>query len=428
MAAGPARRPDARHRGGDPAGFWGVGESAHAGAGTVKAHEADLMAAYRAVLEARTVRWGSATVAPRELRIALESPDRRTRERAWRAGADGWREDGAALGDLWTSLVEVRSGGVGDQQYPPRLRTDVASPTPSGDAARASRLAVEEFVTSVLVRLHERRRRALGLRTFRPWDLLAPAPGFPSGSPFGTDREAVEVVCSVLQQLAGPGGPQGEPSHRASASLASDADLYEMVARMAAGVTPEPRDAGAQERLHAGVVLTMAVLHRDIFDRSTTSIRLHRVRSLIGYLEYTLLRWTYGAMIDSFEEWSYARLDGRPIDRAAAASTWSSLWLRFLPSVDWSGLEDAQGVEWQRHEALFLHPARSSARLAVEVNTFRGWMELAESTDPVSEIDRVRSLWLAPAAPGSILAEMELLDVARWIEDTIEHLERHRGP
>jgi oligoendopeptidase F len=146
-------------------------------------------------------------------------------------------------------------------------------------------LAVEEWVTPVVVRLHEERRVQLGLRRFQPWDLPVDPAGLLSfGEP---NRSAAEAV-----------------------------------------------DDGLVQRI------------------------LHRL--------------TVSAMGDAFEQWAYSHPE-QGADPVECSRQWRSLWLRFLPGVDWSGLDEALEIEWQRHAHLFLSPLFSIEVARVQIGAIQRW-------------------------------------------------------
>jgi oligoendopeptidase F len=394
-----------------------------AGVGTVCDSEAQLQAAYVAAVEQQTVRWQGAAIPPNRLWQALESPDRRTRERAWRLESQRWLADGAHLEKLWRSLVRLRvekAARAGSEGYPTRQRRDLGYPPAAAEAGRQARLAVEEFVTSVLVRLYERRRRQLGIRTVRPWDLLAVPPGFPVTPVFSTSAEVDDAVSAALRGVGSQHGTQKPEPDLAINTITSDADLEVSVGRYARTMVNHP-GTGSEDT--AAAALKLLVLHGPASAGPEIQMSLDVARARMRHLERTLLGWAFAAMVDSFEEWTYS-LRAEAMERDAMGAAWASIWLRYLPAVDWSGLEDELAREWQRHGALFLRPGESMGRMASEVELFRGWME-AKKVGPCSSTAGAFNRLPGRLAQHSLLIDdMDLLDVARWIEDSIEELER----
>jgi oligoendopeptidase F len=392
------------------------------------ARDEELRVVYPAAGEAQTVRWQGETVPMQRLRPALESPDRRTRERAWRVETGRWLADRPLLDELWRSLVPLRSemaAVAGLESYPALRRRDLEYPPAVPDAGRRTQLAVEEFVTSVLVRLHERRRRQLGLRTVRPWDLLAAPPGFSAEPLFATTAEAWDAVSDALH-LRHDHGSFLDSGAESCESLTSDADVEDALARFGE-VLAQPaisRSRRGSEEV-AATALQLLVLHGDggagLAVRRPTTL----ARSRIRHLERVLLRWAFGAMIDAFEEWAYAH-PGQVLDEGAAGAVWSSLWLRFLPAVDWAGLEQEEAGEWQRHAQLFIRPCESMVRSARELELFLSWSRATDAGAWMQDLGVFEQNSGGTYERVFEISEMDLLDTARWMEDAIEGLEDNR--
>jgi oligoendopeptidase F len=78
-------------------------------------------------------------------------------------------------------------------------------------------------------------------------------------------------------------------------------------------------------------------------------------RARIEYIEGGLLFWPYMAVVDAFQHWAYEN-PAQAAHAEACDATWTALWLRFMPEVDWSGLEDVRASGWQRKEHIFGYP------------------------------------------------------------------------
>lgn len=354
-------------------------------------------------------------MSPRRLWAALESPSRRTRERAWRVQTDRWLADAPVFDDLWHTLRRVRgemAATAGAETYSALRRRELRALA----VGKRAQLAVEEFVTSVLVRLHERRRREFGVRTIRPWDLLAAPPGLPTDLPFETRADVSRALTESLHRACPECERSWELSTAGPEPLASDAQLVQVLG--AYGRAWVERESGETSNLGAAVA-GLLVLHADADAAKGAAGTTSWSRMRIRHLERVLLGWTFGAMIDAFEDRAYAHPEEVTAGSGAGA-TWASLWLRFLPAVDWTGLEESLAAEWHRHDALFLHPCESMELVAAEVRIFGSWTQVAN-----------RGAWLQGLGPlgeqssgAHTLDENDVHDVSRWIEDTIENLER----
>ncbi|MDQ7030661.1 MAG: M3 family metallopeptidase [Ardenticatenia bacterium] len=78
-------------------------------------------------------------------------------------------------------------------------------------------------------------------------------------------------------------------------------------------------------------------------------------RARIEHLENIVLFWPYMAVVDAFQHWVYEHPDeARNPD--ACDATWATLWDRFMPGVDWSGLEEIKATGWHRKLHIFEIP------------------------------------------------------------------------
>jgi oligoendopeptidase F len=94
-------------------------------------------------------------------------------------------------------------------------------------------------------------------------------------------------------------------------------------------------------------------------------------RARIEHLEGMLLFWPFMAVVDSFQQWVYENL-AAGTDPLACNAKWGELWDRFLPGVDWSGLEEIKETGWHRklhiHQVPFYYVEYGLAQLgAVQV-------------------------------------------------------------
>lgn len=75
-------------------------------------------------------------------------------------------------------------------------------------------------------------------------------------------------------------------------------------------------------------------------------------RARIEHLESMLLFWPFMAVVDLFQHWVYENPKAGTDPRACDAK-WSELWDRFIPGVDYSGMEQVKASGW--HRKLHIH-------------------------------------------------------------------------
>jgi oligoendopeptidase F len=78
-------------------------------------------------------------------------------------------------------------------------------------------------------------------------------------------------------------------------------------------------------------------------------------RARIQYLESMLLFWPYMAVVDAFQHWVYENQEAA-LDPGNCDNCWAQLWERFMPGVDWSGLDEEAKTGWHRKLHIFEEP------------------------------------------------------------------------
>ncbi len=70
-------------------------------------------------------------------------------------------------------------------------------------------------------------------------------------------------------------------------------------------------------------------------------------RARVEHLERSLLFWPYMAVVDAFQHWVYENPSAASQPESCDLA-WADLWARFMPGVDWGGLEEEMRTGWQR--------------------------------------------------------------------------------
>lgn len=365
--------------------------------------ESKLGAAYDKIIGAQSVVWDGAEVTLTRLRPVLSEPDRGRREQAWRLAHARRLEDRAALNDLWRQLVDLRgriaaNAGLADYReyaWRQRMRFDY-SPADS-ETFQAS---IEAVCVPAASRIYEKHRRRLGLDRLRPWDLtdgqfgrpVEPA-GVPPMTPIG-DGAALAAGASEMFRRLDP--DLGGAFQRMRDEALLDLDNYKgkspgahctyfAVSRrpfifMNAVGQPDDvqtllHEAGHAFHAFAGADLP-TIFHRhspmEFNEVASMAMELlaapnlereaggfytaaEAARARVEHLEGMILFWPYMAVVDAFQHWVYthpaeARVAG------ACDATWRALWARFMPAVDWGGLDDALVTGWHRKLHIFRAP------------------------------------------------------------------------
>jgi oligoendopeptidase F len=78
-------------------------------------------------------------------------------------------------------------------------------------------------------------------------------------------------------------------------------------------------------------------------------------RAMLELLEGNITFWPYMALVDAFQHWIYEN-PNEGSDASKCEEKWAELWDRFIPGIDYSGLEDARRTFWHRQLHIFQLP------------------------------------------------------------------------
>ncbi|MCC7360367.1 MAG: M3 family oligoendopeptidase [Anaerolineales bacterium] len=348
---------------------------------------------YDQIVGAQTIQWEGEERTPTQVLLALNDPDRARREAAWRAVQARFQADRAAINAQWVAHLVKRRQVAANAGYPDYrayrwqelLRFDY---TPEDCASFHA--AIEAAVVPATKRLYERRRRRLGLDRLRPWDLQVDTTGKPALKPFSTAEELIDgggrILGSVDPALGSyfdtmraeqlldlenrrhkaPGGycdaflvPQrpyifmnAVGKHDDVQTLLHEAGHSFHVFESAHLPYIQQMEVGSEfaEVASMGMELLAAPYLGREHGGFYTPEEANRAR--VEHLEGALLFWPYMAVVDAFQQWVYTNAEAA-LDPANCDAAWLDLWQRFMPGVDWSGLETECATGW--HRKLHIH-------------------------------------------------------------------------
>lgn len=351
---------------------------------------------YDQIVGAQTVQWEGAEVTLTQLLPVLQETDRPRRESAWRISAERRLKDRQKLNDLWQRLLSLRVKIAANAEKPDyrayrwqqMLRFDYFPQ----DCAHFQQ-AIEEVVVPAASRLYEKRRRKLGLKTLRPWDLDVDLFGQEPLHPYQTTQDLIEKTKIIFHKVD-PALGQYFATMEAEGLL----DLENRKAKAPGAyctnydVTRRPFIFMNGVGLHDDV---MTLLHESghafhVFE--TTALPYHSqlqvglefaevasmsmellaspflslgsdgfytpeqaARARLAHLEGIILFWPYMAIVDAFQHWVYTHPDSAS-QPENCDSIWMELCQRFMPGIDWSGLEEELKTGWQRKLHIFQAP------------------------------------------------------------------------
>ncbi|QBD83675.1 peptidase M3 [Ktedonosporobacter rubrisoli] len=418
--------------------------------------------------------WEDKEVPLRMLTTVMKDPDRARRERAWRVVAARQLEDQDKLNTLWVKKMQLRQkiaqnagfDNYRDYRWKQLLRFDY---TP--DDCKAFHKAFERVLIPAVSQLREKRRRLLGVETLRPWDMsvnlysheapraIADVAGFLRQ--FATLFHLIDPQLGQYFNIMLEEGlfDLETRQHKASAGYCMPLEVrhrpfvFGHVRSIANILSPVCHEAGHAFHLFEMAHLPyihqrkMGALPMEFAEVASTtmeligSLHLHRA-GICSQQEAALLRidrfehilLSYLPIIiraDAFQHWVYDNLD-LALDPQKCEEQWIALSRRFLPAIDWGGLDREQRNGWQQYLHFYCYPFYMIEYAYATLGAFQIWRNYLN--DPQKALQQYRyglSLGatrtipeLYEAAGAKFAFDDALLEmVQRLVEETIVELE-----
>ncbi|MBN1967468.1 MAG: M3 family oligoendopeptidase [Anaerolineae bacterium] len=343
---------------------------------------------------ARVIHWDGEELTFQQTIARLQDPDRAIRERAWRLMTECVQQDRAAMDDIWVRLLDLRlqkARNAGYENYRDFRWKELARFDYTPDDCKAFHTAIEAVVVPAASRLNARRQARMGLDTLRVWDnfwFLAPDPANrPPLQPYQTIDELNDKIEAIFRRVdpelgdyyhtmraenlldlesrkhKDGGGYMTEfPASRRPFIFTNAVGIHDNVQtllhegghafhafeashhpyhqqRMLEFMPMEFIEVGsmAMELLAAPY---LAASEGGFYSEADAARA--RVEHLSGIIQF----WPYMSVVDSFQHWIYENpQDARDTDRCDAV--WFDLHRRYLPDLDWSGIEDTLRLYWR---------------------------------------------------------------------------------
>jgi len=355
---------------------------------------------YDKIFGAQTVKWEGEEITLTRLALNFQQSDRARREKAWQLKAERQLSDRKAINELWQKFMAVRSRIAKNANKPSyreyawqqKLRFDY---TPENCKSFAR--AIEEVVVPAATRIYKKRGQALGLDTLRPWDLVdgwfsRPSPPASQSplKPFASIDELKAGVSSIFHHVnpvlggyfdstvaEGLTDLENRKNKAPGAYCTSYTSIRKPFVFVNAVGTHDDVMTTLHESGHSFHIYETARI--PYIQELAVPIEFAEVASMgmellaspflthayggfyteseaacarVEHLEGMILFWPFMAVVDSFQQWVYEnpRLGANPV---ACDEQWGKLWDRFIPGVDWSGLEQVKATGW--HRKLHIH-------------------------------------------------------------------------
>jgi oligoendopeptidase F len=137
------------------------------------------------------------------------------------------------------------------------------------------------------------------------------------------------------------------------------------------------------------------------------------------------------AVVDAFQHWVYTHADEAMVS-ANCDRTWGELWERFMPGIDYSGLDDVKVTGWHRRLHIFEIPFYYVEYGLAQLGAVQVWAKsLKDQAGAVRDYRAALALGGTKALPdlfnraGARLAmdSATLREFVTLVEQTIESLE-----
>ncbi len=436
--------------------------------------ERKLTSRYDKLIGAQTVNWEGEELTLTQLRPVYQDPDRKRREGAWRLAAGRQLADREAINEVWASLLELRlrladNAGLPDYRAFRWQQLHRLDYTPE-DARQFGR-AVEQVVVPAATRIYAKHRRRLGVDALRPWDMdrdLYPVlhPSLPS---YGSGQDLERVAGSIFlrvdpwlgeyfgimrrDQLLNLANRKGKAPGAYCTSFPVSRRPF--IFMNAVGLSDDVRTI-LHETGHAFHVFETLYLpyvqqrHPSLEFAEVASMSMELLaypylsvekgglyseedaaRARIEHLEHIIAFWPYMAVVDSFQHWVYENHQAA-MDPANCDAAWLDLWRRYIPGVDWSGLEAEAMTGWHRKLHIHRYPFYYLEYGLAQLGAVQVWSNaLKDQAGAVSDYRRGLALGntvplpeLFRAAGGRLAFDAETLaEAVQLIEGTIGELE-----
>lgn len=351
---------------------------------------------YNKIVGSQTVQWEGREVTLTQLKPVYQETDREKREAAWRLAAERQLADRQAINELWKKFLTLRlriarNAGFNDYRsyrWQAMLRFDY---TPKD--CQEFHKAIEEAVVPAALKIYERRRKHLGIKALRPWDLDVDPLGRPGLTPFTDVSELKAKVRTILSRIDTQFGSDFQKmieenlldlDNRKNKAPGGYCTSFDTVKRPFIFMNAVGLHSDVMTLLHESghACHYFAASHLPYHQQRQVGLEFAEVGSMgmellalpylskeeggfyteedaararEKHLEDIILFWPYMAVVDAFQHWVYenptAALEGDNCDKE-----WQVLWNRFMPGVDWSGLEDALVTGWHRKLHIHLEP------------------------------------------------------------------------
>ena len=362
------------------------------------AEEQKLVTAYNKLIGSLTVMWDGEERTLTQMFPLFYETDRSIRKRAWEATESRRLQERQNINELWERFMPVRLKIAENANMPDyrayawkqKFRFDY-----SPEDCKSFHAAIEAVVVPAASRIYEKRRQRLGIDVLRPWDLFVDPLGTTPIKPYESIDEFKSKSRAIFGQVDSKFGEYFQ--------IMINEDLLDLESRknkapggyslglhvahrpfvfMNNSNTPWDVQTMLHEGGHAFHEFERAHVHfyqrgeiylpAEFAEVASMGMELiaspyktkeyggfytesEGARAMIELLESNITFWPYMALVDAFQHWIYEN-PGDGSNASKCEEKWAELWDRFMPGIDYSGLEDAKKTYWHRQSHIFHNP------------------------------------------------------------------------
>jgi oligoendopeptidase F len=354
---------------------------------------------FNKIIAAQTIQWDGQEQTLTALGSIYQKADRATRKQIWQIIEARESQDRQAINDLWSTqmdnrVAQARNAGFGDDYRALRwlelMRLDY---TPAD--CRSFHDAIEQAVVPAASRIYEKHRLRLGADRLRPWDLDIYQGTFPVSAsdlkPYDSSEELKQRTSAAFHKVdpelggyfdvlrqeqsmdldnrkgKGPGAfcASLEASHRPfifmnGVGQATDVNTMLHEAGHAfhnfeTYALPYAHQRWSNMEFAEVASMAMELLAAPYLTEAGFYSEGDYARHRVRHLEKIILFWPYMAIVDAFQHWAYENPQ-LAIQSENCDATWAELWDRFIPAIDFSGLNSAKSRGWHRKRHIHRSP------------------------------------------------------------------------
>ncbi len=349
---------------------------------------------------AQTVNWAGEEITLTRLAMNFQQPDRARREKAWHLKADRQLSDRKAINNLWQKFMDVRATiakNADKPSYREYIWVDYLRFDYDPEDCKSFAAAIEKVVVPAATRIYQKRKQALGLDTLRPWDLVdgwfsrpTSTANSPQLKPFASIDELKSKTSAIFHHVDPVLGGYFDRTvaegltdldNRKNKAPGAYCTSYTSIRKPFIFVNAVGTHEDVMTTLHESghsfhiyETASIPYVHQlavpmEFAEVASMGMELlaspyltkanggfyseaEAARARVEHLEGMILFWPFMAVVDSFQQWVYENPKAGA-DTAACDKKWGDLWDRFIPGVDYSGLEEIKVTGW--HRKLHIH-------------------------------------------------------------------------